>query len=105
MVSMSGHHVMSLAVCQGAYDQHAAEYARLLDPTLAGVVERLVELAEALGARVLDLATGTGALARAAARRGATVVGPGVERGEGSGARPPFDGPGLGGKQRLAGVA
>lgn len=67
---------MSVAVCQAAYDEHAAEYARLLDPTLAGVVERLVELAEAQpGTRLLDLATGTGAVARAAALRGAAVVG------------------------------
>ena len=65
-----------------AYDAHAERYAELLDPTLAGPVERLVELAGA-GAhvRLLDLATGTGAVARAAARRGAQVVA--VDRSEG----------------------
>jgi len=67
---------MSVDACQRPYYGHAAEYARLLDPTLAGVVERLVELAGARrGARLLDLATGTGAVARAAARRGTAVVG------------------------------
>jgi SAM-dependent methyltransferase len=63
-------------VCQASYDAHAAEYARHLDPTLAPAVERLVELAGARrGVRLLDLATGTGAAARAAARLGAEVVG------------------------------
>jgi hypothetical protein len=32
---------MPVAVCWPAYDEHAAEHARLLDPTLASVVERL----------------------------------------------------------------
>jgi SAM-dependent methyltransferase len=65
-----------VAGCRAAYDEHAAEYARLLDPTLAGVVERLAELADARrGIRLLDLATGTGTVARAAAARGASVVG------------------------------
>jgi SAM-dependent methyltransferase len=65
----------SVARCRAAYDQHAAEYARLLDPTLAGMVERLAELSGARrGVRLLDLATGTGTVARAAARRGASVV-------------------------------
>jgi SAM-dependent methyltransferase len=67
---------MSVAGCRAAYDEHAAQYSQLLDPTLAGVVERLAQLAEARpGARLLDLATGTGAVARAAGQRGATVVG------------------------------
>jgi SAM-dependent methyltransferase len=65
-----------LAACRAAYDQHAAEYARRIDPTLAAPVERVVELAGARpGVRLLDLATGTGAVARAATRRGASVVG------------------------------
>jgi SAM-dependent methyltransferase len=65
-----------VARCRAAYDEHAAEYARLLDPTLAGMVERLAELADARpGVRLLDLATGAGTVARVAARRGATVVG------------------------------
>jgi SAM-dependent methyltransferase len=67
---------LSIAGCRAAYDEHAADYARLLDPTLAGVVERLTELAGARpGVRLLDLGTGTGAVARAAAARGVSVVG------------------------------
>ena len=51
-------------------------YADVLDPTLAGVARRIVELGPvAVDARVLDVATGTGAVAREAARREATVVG------------------------------
>jgi SAM-dependent methyltransferase len=66
----------SLRLCQASYDAHAAEYAQRLDPTLAPAVERLVELAGARrGIRLLDLATGTGAVARTAARTGASVVG------------------------------
>jgi SAM-dependent methyltransferase len=68
--------LLSVARCRAAYDEHAAEYARLLDPTLAGMVERLAEQVGArAGVRLLDLATGTGAVARAAARRGASVLG------------------------------
>lgn len=59
-----------------AYDTYATGYAKHLDPTLAGAVERLIELAGARpGMRLLDLATGTGTALRAAARQGATVVG------------------------------
>jgi SAM-dependent methyltransferase len=66
----------SVAGCRAAYDAHAGEYARLLDPTLAGLVQRLAELADARpGTRLLDLATGTGALARVAKDCGAAVVG------------------------------
>jgi SAM-dependent methyltransferase len=58
------------------YDRHAAGYARELDPTFAGSVERVVELAAARrGVQLLDLATGTGAIAHLAAARGASVVG------------------------------
>ena len=57
------------------YERHASGYARELDPTLAGAVERMVELADARpGIRLLDLATGTGTIARAAAARGSSVV-------------------------------
>jgi ubiquinone/menaquinone biosynthesis C-methylase UbiE len=57
------------------YDQHASGYASELDPTLVGAVERVVELAEARpGIRLLDVATGTGTIARGAAARGASVV-------------------------------
>ena len=58
------------------YDSHATGYAKCLDPTLTMAAERLAELAGARpGMRVLDVATGTGTAARAAARRGASVVG------------------------------
>jgi SAM-dependent methyltransferase len=58
------------------YDTYAAGYAQRLDPTLADAVERLAELAGARpGLRLLDVATGTGAALRAAAERGATVIG------------------------------
>lgn len=67
---------MSPPLQQERYDAHAAGYAEHVDPTLAGAAERLAELAGASrGMRVLDLATGTGAAARAAASRGASVVG------------------------------
>ena len=58
------------------YDSFATGYAEWLDPTLTMAAERLAELAGARpGMRVLDVATGTGTAARAAARRGASVVG------------------------------
>jgi SAM-dependent methyltransferase len=60
---------------QQSYDRHASGYARELDATLVGAVERVVELAEARPTmRLLDLATGTGTIARAAAALGASVV-------------------------------
>jgi ubiquinone/menaquinone biosynthesis C-methylase UbiE len=60
---------------QQSYDRHASGYARELDATLVGAVERVVELAEARPTmRLLDLATGTGTIARAAAAQGASVV-------------------------------
>jgi SAM-dependent methyltransferase len=75
-VARSGRTPPSVAACRAAYDEHADEYARFLDPTLAGLVERLAELADARpGLKLLDLATGTGGVARAAAARGASVVG------------------------------
>jgi SAM-dependent methyltransferase len=64
-----------MAVLDEAYDTHAELYASFLDPTLAAPTERLVELAGAgADVRLLDLATGTGPVARAAAGRGARVV-------------------------------
>ena len=67
---------MSTQPRQEPYDSYAAGYAMHLDPTLDGAAERLAELAGARrGMSLLDLATGTGAAARAAARRGASVVG------------------------------
>ena len=73
---------MSLAVWQESYDRHAAGYANQLDATLVEPVERVVELAGARpGVRLLDLATGTGTIARRAAARGASVVGIDVSAG------------------------
>lgn len=58
------------------YGAGADEYARVLDPWLEPILMRLVGLAEiAPGSRVLDVATGTGAVARLAAAAGAEVVG------------------------------
>lgn len=61
---------------EDAYGAGAEGYARILDPWLEPMLARLVELA-AVGPddRVLDLATGTGAAARLAARQDASVVG------------------------------
>lgn len=58
------------------YDRYAAGYACQLEPTFAEAVERVVKLAAAgPGVRLLDLATGTGAIARLAAAQGASVIG------------------------------
>lgn len=63
-------------VWQEVYDSGAAGYAAVLEPTFLAHAERLVELAEpGPGTRLLDLATGTGTVARLAAARGAAVVG------------------------------
>jgi SAM-dependent methyltransferase len=61
---------------EDAYGAGAEGYTRVLDPWLEPMLARLVELAAVgPGGRVLDLATGTGAAARLAARQGASVVG------------------------------
>ena len=59
-----------------SYGVAADSYARILDPTLEPVARRIVELADP-GAHsgVLDIATGTGLVARAAAAAGASVIG------------------------------
>lgn len=58
------------------YGSRGAQYARHVDPTLTVIAERLVGLAGARpGVRLLDLATGTGEVARAAVRAGAAVTG------------------------------
>ena len=63
------------SVWQQSYDRHASGYASELDPTLVRAVGRVLELARARpGIRLLDVATGTGTIARAAAARGASVV-------------------------------
>jgi SAM-dependent methyltransferase len=66
---------LTASVWQQSYDRHASGYASELDPTLVGAVERVVELAEVRpGIRLLDVATGTGTIARGAAAGGASVV-------------------------------
>jgi hypothetical protein len=63
-VAGSDRDLVSVAACRAAYDRHAIEYAQALDPTLAKVADRVVELAaEREGLRVLDLASGTGTIA------------------------------------------
>lgn len=58
------------------YGRRAEKYAEILDPTLLPVVRRIVSLAApAKGERVLDLATGTGAVARELLAAGARAVG------------------------------
>ena len=58
------------------YTPRAAQYAAVIDPSLIPLVETMIRIAD-ISARscVLDLATGTGAIARAAADLGAAVVG------------------------------
>lgn len=57
------------------YTAGAEEYARVLDPWLAPMLTRLVDVADVRrGDRVLDVATGTGAAARIAAAAGAEAA-------------------------------
>jgi SAM-dependent methyltransferase len=58
------------------YDRSVDGYLRILDPTLQPAHRLLVELASVrAGDQVLDLCCGTGAIARVAFDRGATVTG------------------------------
>jgi SAM-dependent methyltransferase len=58
------------------YGGAARTYLELLDPTLAPVVRRVIDLVGAeRDERLLDVATGTGAIAREAAKRGLSVCG------------------------------
>jgi SAM-dependent methyltransferase len=58
-----------------AYGRGSRAYAAVLDPTLGQMAHDSVEIAGVrAGCRVLDLACGTGAIARAAADAGARVV-------------------------------
>jgi len=69
------------AVIAEVYGRGAESYAAVLDPTLRPLIERRIDRADlAPGRSVLDLATGTGAVARAAAACGATVVGADIAR-------------------------
>lgn len=59
-----------------AYSQHSEAYASILEPTLQPIADEIAERAGLKGwERVLDLATGTGYIARTLARAGATVTG------------------------------
>lgn len=59
-----------------AYDRRAADYASAIEPTFRPVHRRLVEMAHiAPGMHLIDLATGTGGVAREAAAGGARVTG------------------------------
>jgi len=59
-----------------AYDRRAADYAAAIEPTFQPVYHRIVELAQIKpGMWVVDLATGTGGVAREAAAAGARVTG------------------------------
>jgi SAM-dependent methyltransferase len=65
-----------------AYGGAARAYLELLDPTLAPVVHRIVDLLDGEpNERLLDLATGTGAIAREAVARGLRVHGVDVAAG------------------------
>lgn len=58
-----------------AYGRGAHAYATVLDPTLEPMALHMIEIAGvSAGDRIIDLATGTGVIARAAARTGARVV-------------------------------
>lgn len=59
-----------------AYGRHSEKYASVLEPILAPMADEIVGLAELKGReQVLDLATGTGLIARAVAEFADSVVG------------------------------
>ena len=59
-----------------AYDRRARKYASTVDPSYVPIYRRIVELARIdRETKVLDIATGTGGVAREAATKGAEVVG------------------------------
>ena len=65
-----------------AYDRRATDYAAAIEPTFRPVHHRIVELAQIRpGMRIVDLATGTGGVAREAAAAGAHVTGIDVSAG------------------------
>jgi ubiquinone/menaquinone biosynthesis C-methylase UbiE len=59
-----------------AYDRRASDYAAAIEPTFRPAHRRIIELTQiGPGIRVVDLATGTGGVAREAAAAGAQVTG------------------------------
>lgn len=59
-----------------AYSRHSEAYASILEPMLQPIADEIAERAGLKGwERVLDLATGSGYIARTLARAGATVTG------------------------------
>jgi len=59
-----------------AYGQHSQKYSSVLEPILVPMAGEIVGLARIKGGeRLLDLATGTGLIARTAAAAGAAVIG------------------------------
>lgn len=63
------------ALYMQGYDTRARAYADSLDPTLRSVHDRVVDLSGCgADSKVLDIATGTGAIARRAEARGARVT-------------------------------
>src|SRR5438093_5651724 len=65
-----------------AYDRRAKAYATAVEPTFAPAHRRIVELSEIVpDVQLVDVATGTGGVARAAAARGAHVTGIDVSSG------------------------
>ena len=67
---------------RAAYDRRAQAYATVVEPTFAPTHRRIVELAEIVpDVQLLDVATGTGGVAREAASLGARVTGIDVSSG------------------------
>jgi SAM-dependent methyltransferase len=65
-----------------AYSHHSQKYAPFLEPILAPMTEQIVKLARLNGQElVLDLATGTGLIARALAGFAASIIGADVSLG------------------------
>lgn len=59
-----------------AYSQHSESYASVLEPTLQPIADEITDRAGLRGTeRALDLATGTGYIARTLSRAGASVTG------------------------------
>jgi len=70
-----------MKVLESAPERYDRGIDRLSGGTIAGIYERVAELAAAPGRRVLDVGCGTGGVALACAARGARVVGIDVNSG------------------------